>query len=237
MRAAAPRSTPRTTRSSRATWRKRRKPMPARRLAVAPTKSRGVSRRTMFNVAVGTAVAAEAGVLGYNALGGGSVSDHGVRHAGANYTEAQRHNIVREVVDSRADITRPEPRQLGRPAADQDGRRHLCHRPQLQPRAGLDLVLELRRLQSDQPPSLRLPQRRSAARLRVRQLDAGRPELADLRHEHRRHGGDRARGHQHLPRALRRHADAADRERLGDAPGSGSACTSRSTRRTRSPTS
>ena len=27
-----------------------------------------------------------------------------MRHAGANYTEAQRHNIVREVVDSRADI-------------------------------------------------------------------------------------------------------------------------------------
>jgi len=78
----------------------------ARKKAAAPTKSRGVSRRTMFNVAVGTAVAAEAAVLGYNALGptGGSVSDHGVRHAGANYTEAQRHNIVREVVDNRADI-------------------------------------------------------------------------------------------------------------------------------------
>src|SRR4029450_8756018 len=76
----------------------------ARKKAVAPTKSLGISRRTMFNAAVGTAVAAEAGVLGYNALGGGSVSDHGIRHAGANYTEAQRHNIVREVVDSRADI-------------------------------------------------------------------------------------------------------------------------------------
>ena len=75
-----------------------------KKAAVAPTKSRGVSRRTMFNVAVGTAVAAEAGVLGYNALSGGSVSDHGIRHAGANYTEAQRHNIVREVVDNRADI-------------------------------------------------------------------------------------------------------------------------------------
>lgn len=71
-----------------------------------PAKPKGFSRRTMFNAAVGTAVVAEAGVLGYNALGGsgGSVSDHGVRHAGANYTEAQRHNIAREVVDSRADI-------------------------------------------------------------------------------------------------------------------------------------
>ena len=78
----------------------------ARAAAVAtPTRSRGVSRRTMFNAAVGTAVVAEAAVLGYNTLGGGgSVSDHGVRHAGANYTEAQRHNIVREVVDSRADF-------------------------------------------------------------------------------------------------------------------------------------
>ena len=75
-----------------------------KKAAVAPTKTRGISRRTMFNAAVGTAVAAEAGVLGYNALTGGSVSDHGVRHAGANYTEAQRHNIVREVVDSRADF-------------------------------------------------------------------------------------------------------------------------------------
>lgn len=77
-----------------------------KKAAAAPTKSRGVSRRTMFNVAVGTAVAAEAAVLGYNALGptGGSVSDHGIRHGGANYTEAQRHNIVREVIDSRADL-------------------------------------------------------------------------------------------------------------------------------------
>jgi thiocyanate desulfurase len=72
--------------------------------ATAPTKARGLSRRTMFNVAVGTAAAAEAAVIGYNTLGGGSVSDQGLRHAGANYTEAQRHNIVREVVDSRADF-------------------------------------------------------------------------------------------------------------------------------------
>ena len=43
-----------------------------KKAAAAPTKSRGISRRTMFNAAVGTAVVAEAGVLGYNALGGGS---------------------------------------------------------------------------------------------------------------------------------------------------------------------
>ena len=67
-------------------------------------KKRGFSRRTIIGAAAGTAVVAEAGVIGYNMLGGGSVSDHGARHGGANYTEAQRHSIVREVVDTRADV-------------------------------------------------------------------------------------------------------------------------------------
>lgn len=67
-------------------------------------KKRGFSRRTIIGAAAGTAVVAEAGVLGYNMLGGGSVSDQGARHGGANYTEAQRHSIVREVVDTRADV-------------------------------------------------------------------------------------------------------------------------------------
>ena len=186
----------------------------ARAGAAAPPKSRGMSRRTMFNVAVGTAAAAEAAVIGYNTLGSGSVSDHGLRHAGANYSETPRHRSRGGGHQGRCPGA--EPRQLGRPAADQAGRWHLCDRPQLEPRAGLDLVLELRRLQSDQPPSLRLPERRPAAWLRVRQLDAGRPELADLRHADAGHGGDRAARHQHLSRALRRHADAADRERLGN---------------------
>src|SRR5258708_33600460 len=70
--------------------------------AAAPPKSRGMSRRTMLSVAVGTAGVAEAAVLGYNTLGGGSVSDHGVHHAGADYTETQ--HVVREVVDSKADV-------------------------------------------------------------------------------------------------------------------------------------
>jgi hypothetical protein len=71
----------------------------------APTKRRGFSRRSIFNAAVGTAVVAEAAVLGYNALNGnGSASGNGVRHAGAVNTEAQSHGIVREVVDSRADV-------------------------------------------------------------------------------------------------------------------------------------
>ena len=208
-----------------------------KKAAVAPTKSRGISRRTMFNAAVGTAVAAEAGVLGYNALSGGSVSDHGVRHAGANYTEAQRHNIVREVVDSRADIRGqslgnwvallPTKMGGGTYAIDLNSNRvlgsiwywnygdynpishHLCAFPSADPMHGFEFVNSTQGGQNS--------------------LIYG---MTD-----RRHGGDRARGHQHLPRALRRHADAAHRERLGDARGSGSACTSRSTRRTRSPTS
>src|SRR5215475_9608423 len=64
-------------------------------------KSR-ISRRTMLNVAVGTAGVAEAGYLGYKVLGSGSVSDHGIAHAGADYVPSG--NVVREVVDSRADI-------------------------------------------------------------------------------------------------------------------------------------
>jgi hypothetical protein len=64
-------------------------------------KSSKLSRRTMLNVAVGTAGAAEAAVLGYKVLGG-SVSDQGVLHAGADYVP--RHNIVREVIDTSADI-------------------------------------------------------------------------------------------------------------------------------------
>jgi thiocyanate desulfurase len=64
-------------------------------------KSSKLSRRTMLNVAVGTAGAAEAAVLGYKVLGG-SVSDHGILHAGADYVP--RHNIVREVIDTSADI-------------------------------------------------------------------------------------------------------------------------------------
>ena len=50
--------------------------------AVEEKRKSKLSRRTMFNTAIGTAVVAEAGVLTYNALSGsGSVSDQGARHA------------------------------------------------------------------------------------------------------------------------------------------------------------
>ena len=64
-------------------------------------KAGGMSRRTMLNVAVGTAGVAEAAMLGYKALGG-SVSTQGIAHGGSDYAPHQ--NIIREVVDTRADI-------------------------------------------------------------------------------------------------------------------------------------
>lgn len=75
-------------------------------LAVAPPlehqpQKKTFNRRTLLKFAAGGTVAAEAAVLGHSMLQG-SVPDHGLRHAGANYTEAQRHDIVRELVDSRA---------------------------------------------------------------------------------------------------------------------------------------
>ena len=70
--------------------------------AVEEKRKSRISRRMMLNVAVGTAGAAEAAVLGHKVLTGGSVSDQGLRHAGANY--ASPGNIVREVVDTAADI-------------------------------------------------------------------------------------------------------------------------------------
>ncbi len=80
----------------------------------AAVKSK-VNRRTWLKVAVGTTVAADAAVLGYWGLRGddatGSVSDHGFQHAGANYTEAQRHNINRELVNPATDM---DGRGLGR---------------------------------------------------------------------------------------------------------------------------
>ena len=58
---------------------------------------------------------------------------------------------------------------------------------QHEPGAGLDLVLELRRLQPDLAPPLRLPQRRSLSLLRIRQQHAGRQELPDLWHPDEHH--------------------------------------------------
>ncbi len=79
----------------------------ARRIrALAPTteRRRRFSRRTLLGAAAGTAVVAEAGLVGYNMLGGDSASDNGVRQANTTSTEPQRHPIVREVTDNAADL-------------------------------------------------------------------------------------------------------------------------------------
>jgi hypothetical protein len=70
--------------------------------APGPARKTRMSRRTMLNVAVGTAGVAEAAVLGYNALGGGSATDGGIFQA--NSAGPQQSGIVREIVDSRADV-------------------------------------------------------------------------------------------------------------------------------------
>jgi hypothetical protein len=65
---------------------------------------RRFSRRTLFGVAAGTAVVAEAGVVGYNMLGTSATTGNGVSVAGAPTTEPQRHGIVREITDNAADL-------------------------------------------------------------------------------------------------------------------------------------
>lgn len=68
--------------------------------AQPPTK---VNRRRLLKVVAGTAVAAEVAAA-YAWIKGGSVSEQGAKHAGSNYTEAQTHDIVRELVDEKTDI-------------------------------------------------------------------------------------------------------------------------------------
>ncbi len=77
--------------------------------ATAPARKSRMSRRTMLNVAVGTAGAAEAAVLGYHVLGSGSSSDTGVFQAAGS--GPQQGHITREIVDSKADV---KGRSLGR---------------------------------------------------------------------------------------------------------------------------
>ena len=126
-----------------------------------PLGKADISRRNMLKVVAGTAAAGEAALLGYSWVKGGSVSEQGFKHAGDRYTAPQTHDIVRELINPKADIGG---RGFGKwviADADQAGRRDLCARPQSEPRAGLDLVLELWRLQSDLASSLRVPERRS----------------------------------------------------------------------------
>ena len=72
----------------------------AQAVAVSPRK---VGRRNFVTVVAGTAAVGEAAVLGYSVVKD-QIPAHGARHAGDTYTEAQRHNIERELINPRADI-------------------------------------------------------------------------------------------------------------------------------------
>src|SRR5215472_17607917 len=70
--------------------------------AAEPTPPK-VNRRSFLTVVAGSAAVGEAAALAY-AVKNQDVPAHGLRHAGDTYTEAQRHNIERELINPRADI-------------------------------------------------------------------------------------------------------------------------------------
>jgi hypothetical protein len=62
-----------------------------------------VNRRNFLTVVAGTAAVGEAAALAYT-IKNQDVPAHGAKHAGDTYTEPQRHNIERELINPRADI-------------------------------------------------------------------------------------------------------------------------------------
>src|SRR5215470_7453468 len=70
-----------------------------------------LNRRNLLKVVAGTAVAGEAAYVTHSWVTGGSVSDQGAKHAGDRYTQAQRHSINRQLIDSTADL---DGRSLGK---------------------------------------------------------------------------------------------------------------------------
>jgi hypothetical protein len=69
-----------------------------------PRQKSRFNRRNLLKVVAGTAVVSEAAAATYAWVTGGSVSDQGARHAGDRYTAAQRHNIDRQLIDSKSDV-------------------------------------------------------------------------------------------------------------------------------------
>ena len=65
---------------------------------------RRFSRRSVLKVVAGTAVAGSAVAAVHSLITNGSVSEQGAKHAGDRYTEAQRHNIDRQLIDYKAAI-------------------------------------------------------------------------------------------------------------------------------------
>jgi thiocyanate desulfurase len=67
-----------------------------------PTATK-VNRRNFLTVVASTAAVGEAAALGYTIKNQG-VPAHGLQHAGDRYTEAQRHDIERELINPKGDI-------------------------------------------------------------------------------------------------------------------------------------
>ena len=67
---------------------------PPQTAAAPQTAPRKLNRRSLLTWAAGTAAVGEAVTLGYPMLTGQSIPDHGARHAGATYTEPQRHPMI-----------------------------------------------------------------------------------------------------------------------------------------------
>src|SRR5580704_17838321 len=70
-------------------------PAPANIAGAAPSK---LNRRSFLTVVAGTAAVGEAAALGYT-IKNQDVPAHGLKHAGDTYTEAQRHDIERELIN------------------------------------------------------------------------------------------------------------------------------------------
>jgi thiocyanate desulfurase len=68
---------------------------------VAPSK---LNRRSFLTVVAGTAAVGEAAALGHMVIKDQAIPSHGLKHAGDTYTEVQRHNIERELINPKADI-------------------------------------------------------------------------------------------------------------------------------------
>jgi hypothetical protein len=75
----------------------------SQRLRRAASRHPKVNRRNFPTVVAGTAAVGEAAALGYSVGKDQNIRAHGARHAGDTYTEAQRHNIERELVNPGAD--------------------------------------------------------------------------------------------------------------------------------------
>ena len=73
-------------------------------LADPQRKPLNFNRRSVLTWGAGAVVVGEAATLGYKMATRDAVPPQGLQHGGATYTEAQRHNIDRELVNPQADV-------------------------------------------------------------------------------------------------------------------------------------